>query len=388
MARIKLRYLIEKPGAAGPRYFWQPSRPLRALGWRPERLPDDRAAAIAEAERLNAQLDAWRRGDEGLAGARGSAKTAPRPGTMEALIRLYCRDEAFTRLKPSTRRGYLQCLDLIAAEMGEAPVRSVSAKVVKAWYRALKTSVATVGGKRVARATPAKAAAAIRVLRLLLEFARREKLIQINPASQPGLRDTAVKGRLWSHEAVAAFVAAADDAGWHSLGTAVMLDEWLGQREGDLLALRRDAYRDGALHMTQAKTGAGVVLPIGLVQPLVQRLEGELARQRTAKVTAVTLLVCESTRAAWRPDHFRHAFAAVRDSAAAALPELTGLWFMHLRHTAVTRLAEANCELPLIAAVTGHSLKTVETIVDRYLVRTAAMARQAFKLRLEMEGGQ
>jgi hypothetical protein len=92
-------------------------------------------------------------------------------------------------------------------------------------------------------------------------------------------------------------------------------------------------------------------------------------------------------------DRFRHLFAEVRAEAAKAHPafqvdyllpgramddpdaftiKMTDLWFMHLRHTAVTRLAEAECEIPLISAVTGHSPKSVQEILSRYLVRTEA----------------
>jgi integrase len=61
------------------------------------------------------------------------------------------------------------------------------------------------------------------------------------------------------------------------------------------------------------------------------------------------------------------------------------LTFMHLRHTAITRLGEAGCPPHEIAAISGHSLKTVTDILERYLVRTAAIARVAFQRRLDAE---
>lgn len=62
------------------------------------------------------------------------------------------------------------------------------------------------------------------------------------------------------------------------------------------------------------------------------------------------------------------------------------LTFMALRHTAVTRLAEAECDTQLISAISGHSLATVQSILERYMVRTSKMARLAFGKRLAAEG--
>lgn len=58
---------------------------------------------------------------------------------------------------------------------------------------------------------------------------------------------------------------------------------------------------------------------------------------------------------------------------------------MQLRHMAVTRLAEAGCDVPLIASVTGHSQETVTALMGRYMVRTAEMTRLAFSKRLAAE---
>ena len=54
--------------------------------------------------------------------------------------------------------------------------------------------------------------------------------------------------------------------------------------------------------------------------------------------------------------------------------KMTDLWFMHLRHTAVPRLAEAGCEVPLISAVTGYSPKSVDQILSRYLLAICGVA--------------
>lgn len=154
---------------------------------------------------------------------------------------------------------------------------------------------------------------------------------------------------------------------------------------------------------------------------LAERLEAELARQREAKIAASTIIASEETKQPYKADNFRHLFAEIRDTATAALAAddavlnamleaeracveairqaaggadlralaelLPKLWFMHLRHTAVTRLAESGATVPEIAAITGHSVKGVEIMLERYLVRTASMARTAFAKRLQFEQG-
>ncbi len=63
-----------------------------------------------------------------------------------------------------------------------------------------------------------------------------------------------------------------------------------------------------------------------------------------------------------------------------ALPgadEEVELHFHDLRGTAVTLLSEAGCTPQQIATITGHSLKTVARILERYLARTRGLAEQA-----------
>jgi len=45
---------------------------------------------------------------------------------------------------------------------------------------------------------------------------------------------------------------------------------------------------------------------------------------------------------------------------------LSDLHFHDLRGTAVTRLVLSNCTVPEIAAITGHSLETVQQILDAH----------------------
>ena len=57
--------------------------------------------------------------------------------------------------------------------------------------------------------------------------------------------------------------------------------------------------------------------------------------------------------------------------------EQVELHFHDLRGTAITLLSEARCTPQQIATITGHSLKTVHRILERYLARTRSLAEQA-----------
>lgn len=402
----KVRYLTVRKAAPGqlPRYFWQPSGQLRAEGWALRRVPFDwhryldpvalEGAAVADAMKLNAQLDEGR-----LATPPGLAPAAPRAApTLSDLIVLYKLSPDWTGLAAKTQRGYLQCLGKIEAWGGDVPVRSITAQR----FQRLLTTMSH---------TPSYRNAVARVVRLLLEFGRRRGFLDINPAIRPGLSSPAPSALIWPRDAVIAFVATADRLGRHSIGTAVLLNEWLGQREGDILRMPWHFMRNGTLWIRQSKTGAGVALPIGMVSHLVTRLEQERARQivraGTDKPLPLGIVVSEQTGLAYKEDHFRHAFADVRAALAKARPDgfqidhlMPGrdvrdpgaftlaadkLTFMNLRHTAVTRLAEAGCDAGQIATISGHSQATVQTIIERYMVRTATIARASFQRRIDAE---
>lgn len=179
-------------------------------------------------------------------------------------------------------------------------------------------------------------------------------------------------------------VKAADKEGHFALGTAAMLNEWLGQRKGDIITLPMSAWKDGAIYIRQSKTGAEVVLAAGEVPALKARIEEQIKRNK-ARTTPGTALIQKDDGRPYSADHFTHLFKQIRDKAAKHEKSLEGMIFKDLRHTAVTRLAESGAEIPEIASVTGHSMKAVHDIIDRYNVRTGKMARGAFLKRLKAE---
>ena len=403
MATIRVRYLVQVAAAPGhmSRWFWKPGPTVRSRGWCTQRVPpnwgaftDEEAlvgAAIAHAEALNAAVDAALAA--GVVAATRPA-TPPAQRTVGDLVAAYRASQEFTGLAPATRRGYAQCLSRIETWAADAPVGAIDAARVQNLKRAYETR-------------PAFSNAIVRVLRLLLEYGRRNGWVQINPAQRPALAGTEPSGLIWPREAVQVLVETADAMDLPSIGDAVVLNEWLGQREGDILRMPRTVLRRGSLVLRQSKTGAGVALPVSMVPHLNARLQAALARTARLPHVPSTIIVSEDTGLPYKPDNFRHVFARVRAKAAQTYPtfevdhlapgldmadpaaftvRMLDLTFMQLRHTAVTRLAEAECDVQLIAAISGHAQATVLQIIERYMVRTAKMARLAFGKRMAAEG--
>lgn len=144
-----------------------------------------------------------------------------------------------------------------------------------------------------------------------------------------------------------------------------------GQREGDLLRLTWSAYDGNALTLKQSKTGATVWVPC------TQELKDALA---ATPRRAVTILTNQRGRS-WTEDGFRASWRKASRKAG-----ITTLTFNDLRGTAVTRLAEAGCDVPQIAAITGHTLRSAATILESYLARTRPLASAAIQ-KLERNRG-
>lgn len=397
MPRFHVRYLVEKPGAHGPRWFWQPSAELRGQGWRQQRLAANTLQeAIELAEDLNRQVD------EGRAAQQGHRPNKAPAGTVAAMIEAYQASKWWPKGE-RTRKDYSYYLRDIQAWAGDMPARGVTATAVQAFHSMMAKRTEGKGRHRRIIETPAKAAAAVRVLSALFSAGRRLGFVANNPAMRAGIsverqRDPV----LWPRAELDHLMATADAMGWRSQATAMLVNYWAGQRQGDILKLAPWSVEQGTMVLRQGKRGRRVPLPLHLVPELVARLEGE--RQRAGAVHSLThMLLHEGAGRPWQAHTFTHVFAEIRALAAkggearapdgtvtaiAAMPSCAALRWMELRHTAVTAWSDAGLDALAIAGITGHTPETVQTILHRhYLVRTTAGAERAFKARLAREGG-
>lgn len=373
MANLKIRYMVSRPKDDGTqRHYWQPDKILREAGWKMRRLSDNQSEAIVEAEDINQAVDQYRCGMI-------NSPVNERPGSLDAVIASYKKSRDFKSLSDKTAEDYKRYLKHISEWAGDVQAAMINAKMVQDLYETLREK------------KPRKAAYLIQVLRLLFSFAERQSMIpkNTNPATKPMLSYKARKGTIWTHDDVLDFVRTADEMGYPDIGTAVMLNEWLGQRRGDIISMRRSAYKNGSLHIRQSKTGAEVTLPVDMVPELKERIEQQIARNEKLNPKRrhpCALLIQTQDGNAYTADGFMSAFERIRTKAGDKNKRLKTLIFKDLRHTAVTRLAESGAEIPQIASVTGHTFKSCQDIVDRYNIRTSKMAREAFSKRITAEG--
>ncbi|MEE9395286.1 MAG: site-specific integrase [Planctomycetota bacterium] len=365
MATVKIRYLVQKPGRDDvTRRFWQPSPKLRAAGWPPVSLRDahggwlNLADAMAAAEEINTRVDAWYLG---LAdGAPMEVAAAPGDRTLGALIDVYERSPEFKGLAPRTRKDYAGYNRRIDAWGGERPAISLTPKTCKSLYALIAKDGTTSAARHVTLH-----------LQTLLTWARGEDWFPNNwhnPAAKLKLpAHKAARGKLWTRAMVDHVVANADRMGWHSIGTAIIVNEWMGQNPVDLLALTRAQFDSGRFQVTRTKTreqtGRRTLSP-----KVAARIREEIDRQAARGAGGILIFISERKNEPWGQNNFTRWFRRVINEAAKTMPACRELQFRYLRHTMVTRAAAAGVPLNAICQLSGHNPKSIVNIIDTYTI--------------------
>ena len=276
-------------------------------------------------------------------------------GTVNGLIRDYSLSPEFERLAESTRKEYRRMLTRVEETFGDMPLAALEDPRVRHDFMSWRAEVAKASGNR-------EADNRLSVVSAMLSWGRENGVIFTNHIA--GFRRLHKVDRsqlIWLPEQIDAFMKVAPV----ELQRALILALHTGQRQGDLLRLTWSNYSSGMISLRQGKSGRMVEIPC--TAALRRMLEGI---DRNAAVILTT-----KTGRPWKPRYFKAQWEATTKAAG-----ITELHFHDLRGTAITMLAEAGCSTPQIAAITGHSLKTVTTILDRYLARTRVLAGEAITL--------
>lgn len=215
-------------------------------------------------------------------------------------------------------------------------------------------------------------------------------LVPANPFKDLRISTPPPRLRVGSLEEMKHLIAIADKEQRPDIGDAIMLGLCTGQRQNDRLLFKLKKKNGNTLSFKQSKTGALVEVPA--IPPLLQRIEAAEKRRNRQQSKIPTLLINEKDTRSWPEDgdSYRRAFRKVCNTAAQTMPSLKGFRDQDLRDTAVTWLANAGCTLPEIAAITGHSIDNIHSIMKHYLAQTpeqANMAMQKLLSYLDRQGG-
>lgn len=278
----------------------------------------------------------------------------PAAGVLLSVMQGYQASDAFRSRSDATRRDYIRYIKIIEAEFGDMPLGALTDRRVRGEFMAWRDRLA-VRSRR-------SADYAWSVLARILSWGLDRGLVLANPCERGGRLYRARRTeKVWLDADEAAFLARAPA----HLHLPLVLALWTGQRQGDLLRLPWSAYDGETIRLTQSKTGARVVVPVGA--PLKAVLDA------TARQSPIILLNSEGRP--WTSDGFRASWGKACKACG-----ITGLTFHDLRGTAVSRLALSGCSEAEIATLTGHALTDVRSILDaHYLNRDPALARAAIR---------
>ncbi|MDQ0512704.1 tyrosine-type recombinase/integrase [Ancylobacter amanitiformis] len=291
-----------------------------------------------------------------IAAAESSMRTRA-SGTLSGLIRDFEETAKWRRLAESTKGEYRRVFAFWDAKYGSCPYAALEDKAfrrdVLKWHDMFSAE------------KPREADNRVTILARILSWAAKDGPLDVNVLD--GF-DRAYQGdrsdKIWLPEHVEAFMAVATPE--MQLGLVLALHT--GQRQGDLLSLAWGNYDGVRITLRQGKSRRagreGRLVTIRCTKALKDTLDGLTKRS--------TLILTTKTGRAFKKRYFAEQWEATCKAAG-----IDDLHFHDLRGTTVTMLFQAGCNLGEIVAVTGHSLRRAQEILDRYLARTSTMADNA-----------
>ncbi len=414
-----------------PYIKWRDGRPRLVHG------PRERSAGFVDRDLRHPETGAWfsyeeaRALSERHAAEIRKARTAPRkfikarglqrPGTVEDLIDDWLASPEVKALKPASIASYQKAARALiwrpesreeaatrreksraAAVLGvEAPARqkeqlaslipgAIGAPEMRSLFNYLKGA----RGHHMALA-------AISALSAAMSWGKESSKWRLKTNPRIDMRFDRPDGRvvMIEFEEFAALVAAADAMGRPSIGDAIYLGLFTGQRQADRLRLKDEGLSAGRRHLRQSKTGA--LVAIKEAPQLAKRLAEARTRVAALKLKLglrdipPEIVIDETTGRAYNEHTYRHLFAeartlAIRGSNEHGLPPCASLAFVSertgetdfkhdqdLRDTCVMLLDRAGNDILSICDVTGHSYQSAQTIMKHYRARNPARADAA-----------
>jgi integrase len=303
-------------------------------------------------------------------------RTAPRDaGTVAGLIRVYQASPKFVlrpqsaqtikkKHKPlaqSTAREYKRLLTHLEKKFGTMPIAALAAPRVVGKFLDYH--------EEIGLDHPREADNRLTILAIVFSYAKRKGLIVRNPLEGfDRLYEGDRSDMIWMETEIEKFM----DGAPIQLQRALILALHTGQRYGDLVRLRWSDYDGTYIRLKQSKTKAKVTVKVSAA--LKRMLDS------TPK-TCLYILAREDGRPWFTEKDDKALGKAWREQM-----ETAGLYhddpaerlhFNDIRGTSVTLLSEAGCTIQEVASITGHTLKSANQILEKYLSRTQTLSDAA-----------
>lgn len=313
---------------------------------------------------------------EFLAAYAEAEKSLPKPAANVAgLIRAYLLSARFDRTKKgrpraeSTKKEAQRMLAALEQKFGTFPLRALGAAKARAVFLDYH--------EEIGRDRPREADNRLGILSQVFTHAVNRGVIARNPLERfERLYSSDRSEIVWAEADVKKFM----DGAPVELQRAMILAIHTGQRYGDLIRLRWSDFDGAKISLRQSKTKVRV--SIDCTEALLRMLattprEGPYILTRGNGRPWFTEKNDKELGKAWRRRMVAAGFYPKPFDELTKEEKASYLHFNDLRGTAVTLLSEAKCTIPMICAITGHTLTSASRILERYMAMTPALARAA-----------
>lgn len=282
----------------------------------------------------------------------------PSGDTFNTLVRNFTTSVEFGKLASSTQIEYRRMLTKAEDHFGDMPVPAIDDARVRKEFLDWRERIAKSSGER-------EADHRLSAISAMFTWAKDRGHLSHNHVR--GFKRLYHSNRaelIWLPEHITQFMLIAPI----EMQRALIIALHTGQRQGDILRLPWSSYDGKTIQLKQGKaTRKGVKAPTITVRctKALRKVLDSLPRKSPVILTTKT------------GQAFKKRWFASRWKSAMVDAGIQDLHFNDIRGTAITMLSEAGNTVPQIAAVTGHSLKTVTTILEKYLARTRHLSDAA-----------
>ncbi len=285
------------------------------------------------------------------------------------LMREYLGSPEVQKLAPATLREYKRMLTKAEPEFGDMPRDVLNDPDVRRLFMKWRAEVSRTSGER-------EADNRLSAISAMLTWGIDNWSLKANHLK--GFKRLYHVDRseiIWLPEHIQAFMRVAPV----EMQLAMIVALHTGQRQGDILKMPWSAY-DG----THIKVRQGKSVRKG-VPGKVERIKctDTLRRALNSLERRSTIILTTKTGQSFKKRYFARLWDEAMKAAgleSVTMPDMdepVRLHFHDIRGTAITMLSIAGCSTPLIASVTGHTLKSVDVILERYLAKTSHLSDQA-----------